>query len=374
MMMKRLCVALLSLSLLACSSDKVALEPARLADFKPSAAVEVRWQAQLGAAGINVLSPVATREGVYAASAKYLFRFERDTGKQVWRVEPGFTISGGVGAGEGVVLVGSDKGELAAYAEADGKLRWKVRVSSEVLSAPKAEDGIVVVRSGNGKIAGLDVQDGKLLWLYEHAMPPLAVRSAAGVIIRNGLVYAGFAGGKLAAIGLTKGTVIWESSVSQPRGNTELERISDITSQPAVDDAQACAVSFQGRLACFDAVQGGALWTRDLSSDKGMALSGKVLYLTDTEGNVLALDKTTGGSVWKNGQLLRRRVSAAYALDDRLLLGDFEGYVHVLKAEDGSLAARLRTDGSAILAASVMLGDGALVQTSDGSLYSIAVH
>jgi len=131
-----------------------------------------------------------------------------------------------------------------------------VKVSSEVLSAPKVSDGIVVVRTGNGRIAGLNVQDGKRLWLYERSTPTLIVRNSAGVAIRNGMVYAGFAAGKLAAIGLTKGVVIWESAVSQPRGNTELERISDITSLPAVDDTQVCAVAFQGRVACFDAVQG----------------------------------------------------------------------------------------------------------------------
>lgn len=369
-----LALALLTLLLAACSSDKPAVEPAKLLEFQPSAKFDVRWRQSVGTAGVSELVPAVTREAVYAASAKSLFRFDRDTGKQLWSIESGFTISGGVGAGDGLVLIGSDKGDLAAYAEDDGKLRWKVKVSSEVLSAPKIADGIVVVRTGNGRIAGLNAQDGKRLWLYERSTPTLIVRNHAGVVIRNGMVYAGFAAGKLAAIGLTKGVVIWESAVSQPRGNTELERISDITSLPAVDDTQVCAVAFQGRVACFDAVQGGALWTRDLSSDKGLALFGKNLYLTDADGNVLALDKSTGSSLWKNDKLLLRGVSVAYPLDDHLLLGDFEGYLHVLKSEDGSFVARLSTDGTRILSPPITLGDGALIQTSGGELYSITIR
>jgi outer membrane protein assembly factor BamB len=178
----------------------------------------------------------------------------------------------------------------------------------------------------------------------------------------------------LAAIALNNGVVVWESSVSQPRGNTELERISDITSLPVVDDARVCAVAFQGRLACFDAVQGGTLWTRDVSSDKGLVMSGKTLYLTDTDSNVLALDKTSGSSIWKNSQLLLRQATAPYVLDDYLLIGDFEGYLHALKSDDGSFAARYKTDGKAIVVSPVTLGDGALVQTSNGGLYSIAIH
>ena len=367
-------IALTSSLLAACSSDKAGIEPARLVEFKPAANVEIRWQQNVGDAGASVLTPAVTREGVFAASAKHVFRFDRNNGKQMWRIEPGFTISGGVGAGDGLVLVGSDKGDLAAYEEDAGKLRWKVKVSSEVLSAPKIADGIVVVRTGNGRIAGLNALDGKRLWLYERSTPTLIVRNHAGVVIRNGMVYAGFAAGKVAAIGLTKGVVIWESAVSQPRGNTELERISDIISLPAVDDTQVCAVAFQGRVACFDAVQGGTLWTRDLSSDQGLALLGNNLYLTDTDSNVLALDRSSGSSLWKNDQLSLRHATAVYPLDDHLVMGDFEGFIHVLKSEDGSFVARHKTDGSAILTPPITLGDGALIQTSDGELYSIAIH
>ena len=372
---RRFVVVLLPVLLAACSSDKPSINPAQLVDFKPTARIEVRWNVDIGDAGQSVLSPAVTREAVFAGNAKgKLYRLDRNTGKQVWRIDSGFEISGGVGAGEGLVLVGGEKGELAAYDEDSGKLQWQVKVSSDVLSAPKIADGIVVVRTGNQRITGLSAKDGSRLWLYERATPTLIVRSHAGIVISNSLVYAGFAAGKLAAINLKNGVVVWESSVSQPRGNTELERISDITSLPVVDDAQVCAVAFQGRLACFDAVQGGALWTRDVSSDKGLALSGKTLYVTDTDSNVLALDKSSGASLWKNSQLLLRKATAVYPLDNYLLLGDYDGYLHVLKSEDGSFVARQRTDGSAIQIPPVTLGDGALIQTSDGELYSIAIH
>ena len=366
---------LLSAVLGACSSDKPTIEPAKLVDFKASAKVEVRWDASIGDAGLSDLFPAVTREAVFAANAKgNIYRFDRNTGKQAWRIDSGFEITGGVGAGEGLVVVGGGKGELAAFDEDTGRLQWKVKVSSEVLTAPMISDGIVVVRTGNQRITGLSAKDGSRLWLYERATPTLIVRSHASVVIRNDLVYAGFAAGKLAAIGLKNGVVVWESSVSQPRGSTELERISDITSLPVVDDAQVCAVAFQGSMACFDAVQGGALWTREIASEKGLAISGKTLYVTDSDSNVLALDKSTGATIWKNSQLAMRKATAVYPLDDYLVLGDYEGYLHVLKSDDGSFVARRKTDGSAIRVTPATLGDGALVQTSGGGLYSIVIR
>ena len=199
-----------------------------------------------------------------------------------------------------------------------------------------------------------------------------AVRS--GVVIRRGVVYAGFAAGKLAAINLTNGAIVWESTVSQPRGNTELERISDITSLPAVDGEKICAIAFQGRLACFDLKQGAMLWSRDLSSDKGMALMRNYLYVSDAESTVVAMDKSSGSTLWKNDQLFMREASAPLVLEKYVLVGDFEGYLHALSREDGSLVARIKTDGSPIAFAPLTLGQGLVLQTRDGGIYSIEIN
>ncbi len=350
------------------------MEPASLVEFAETAKFEVRWHADLGDSGMSLLQPALARDAVYGVSGKgVLTRVDRTTGKQVWRVESGITVSGGVGGGEGLVLIGSDKGEVLAYDE-DGRLRWKSRVSSEVLSAPQAAEGIVIVRSGDGRIAGLNTADGKRVWLYERSTPALVVRSHAGVTLQRGVVFAGFAGGKLAAIKIKDGSVLWEVSVSQPRGSTELERISDITGNPVADDEQVCAIAFQGRLACFDAAQGSPLWNRDIGSDKGMTLLRKYLYLSDANGAVMALDKAGGGTVWKNDKLFLRDTAAPYALDNFVVAGDYEGYLHGLNREDGSLAARIKLDGSAIQAQPLGLDNGLLVQTRDGGLYSVAIH
>lgn len=374
----RLLTPILLLSVIAgCSSsgDKEQLAPAKLVNFKSSAKFEVRWHKDLGKMGLNVLQPVVTADSVIAGNNQGIIqRFDASTGKQLWRIDNGFAISGGIGANDGLVFVGGAKGDVAAYEESTGQLRWKIKVSSEVLSAPKLSDGVVVVRSGDGRIAGLDSKNGKRLWLYERSTPALVARSNTGTTIRNGIIYAGFAAGKLAAIDLHNGVIIWESSVSQPKGNTELERISDITSLPIVDDSQVCAVAFQGRLACFDAERGGSLWTRDIASDKGLTMSRKYLFVTDTNGGVFALDKLSGSSYWKNEQLNLRKTTQPLALDNYLVVADFEGYLHAMNRDDGSLVARFRADRSMIRSTPIPSGDGFVVQTSDGGLYALVIH
>jgi outer membrane protein assembly factor BamB len=349
------------------------VEPAKLVEFAETAKFEIRWHSNVGIQGTDMLQSALTRDAVYsAADDGSLTRLDRTNGKKIWHIQTGINISGGVSSGDGLVLVGGDKGDVLAYDE-DGKLRWKSLVSSEVLSVSRVSDWIVMVRSGDGRIAGLNAADGKRVWMYERSTPALVVRSHAGVAIQRGVAYAGFAGGKLTAIRIKDGEVLWEVQVSQPSGNTELERISDITSDPVVDDQQVCAISFQGRIACFDPVQGSPLWNRDISSDKGMMLLRSFLYITDTSGSVFALDKTTGSTTWKNAQMLLRGVTAPYAIGDYVVVGDFEGYLHGLKREDGNFAARIQLDGGAIVTAPIELDDGLLVQTSGGDIYSLSI-
>jgi len=377
----RLMCVLLVASLTGCSTlsgwlgrSRKANEPIELNEFKQDARIDVLWHQDVGDAGENVLQAAVSDDAVYAANADgNVFRFDRTTGKQLWRADSDFVISGGVGTGEGLVLVGGEKGDLAAFGY-DGKLRWKVKLSSEVLSAPQVSNGIVVVRTGDSHIVGLNVKNGVRQWLYERTTPALIVRSHAGVTIAHGIVYAGFAGGRLVLINLSNGSVQWETAVSQPRGNTELERISDITSLPAVDAGQVCAIAFQGRMACYDIARGNPLWSRELSSDKGLTLARNNLYMTDSNGVVYALNKFSGSSLWKNEKLLIRRTTMPAVVGSYVAVGDFEGYLHLLSIEDGHIAARFASGGGKILTPPIELDGGLLLQTSEGDLYSLAIH
>jgi len=231
------------------------------------------------------------------------------------------------------------------------------------------------VRSGDNRIFGLDAANGKQKWLYQRSTPALSVRTNAGVVIQRGGVFVGFPGGRLIALALGNGNIGWEGVVAMPRGTTELERVADITSLPVIDGQQACAAAFQGRVACFEVARGTLLWARDVSSVAGIGADARYLYVTDDKNAVLALDRASGASIWRQDKLVDRNVSAPLALGRHVVVGDLEGYVHLLSREDGSFAARIATDGSAIGAPPLALDARSfLVQTRDGGVFAITVQ
>jgi outer membrane protein assembly factor BamB len=97
------------------------------------------------------------------------------------------------------------------------------------------------------------------------------------------------------------------------------------------------------------------------------------VYLSEDTGSVVALDRNTGASVWKQDKMAYRNLSAPLATKDYVVVGDYEGQVHFLKFEDGSFAARIATDGGGVSAAPKLIGDKVLVQTRKGGLFAISI-
>ena len=349
-------------------------QPVKLVDFKPSAKAVVSWQVNVGDAGRYIFTPAIYGNSVFAASNRGdLVRLNVASGRTLWRLDTKAALSGGVGAGENMVLVGTSKGSVLAY-DLDGKPLWQSRVSSEVLSAPQASGEFVVVRSGDSRIFGLDARDGSRRWEYQTTPPPLTLRSNPGVIIVEGFVIAGMPAGKLVVLNLTNGGLIWETVVAAPKGDNELERITDIAGSPLVETGRVCAATFQGRAACYETQKGGQLWARPASSVGSLAADDLSVYLSEDDGSVVALDRNSGTSVWKQNKLSYRNLSAPLATKDYVVVGDFEGQVHFLKFEDGSFAARIATDGGGIAAAPKLIDDKVLVQTRKGGVYAIAIN
>lgn len=346
------------------------VKPAELAPLQAGATLQTLWQAGIGGAGEFAFTPAVVGASVYAAAQDgTLARF--DNGRQVWRINAGLPLSGGVGAGEKLVVVGSPKGEVLAFNAADGSPAWQARVSSEVLAAPAVSADLVAVRSGDARIFGFEPADGKRRWVYQRSTPSLALRSSVGITLTPRALYAGFPGGKLVAIALNNGAAQWEATVALPRGTTELERIADVASDPVVAGATVCAVAYQGRVACFDADNGRQQWAREISSIAGLDIGERHLYVSDDKGAVHAFDRASGASLWKQDKLFMRGTTRPLAVGHRVAIADFQGVVHLLSAEDGAFVARQITDGSAIAAPPRALGGGFVVQTRNGGIFAL---
>lgn len=376
--MRRSLVVIPLLALLAGCASLDAINPfakkgPKMADLKPftaTAQTRVVWQESLGKSGDYAFTPAVSGSSVYAAGSNGTV-MRIDEGKTVWKIEAGQRLSAGVGTDGRLVAVGSPEGDLLVFSAADGKLAWKAKATSEILAPPAVGEGLVVVRSGDNRLIAYDAADGKRKWIFQRPAPALSLRAIAAPVIDGKYVFAGFPGGKLIAVSLSNGAPVWEGTVALPKGTTELERIADISSSPVIVGRTICSVAYQGRVACFDLGNGNLIWARDVSSSVGLTMDSRHLFVSDDKGAVHALDLASGASLWKQDALSLRRVSAPLVRRNLVAVADVQGVVHFLNREDGAFAARLTTDGGAVVVPPQPLGRNLLVQTSKGGLYAI---
>ena len=331
----------------------------------------VAWTANVGKSGGFMFTPAFADRAVYAAGRDgSIYALSEEGGRVVTRMDAKSYLTGGVGAADGIIGV-AGKGEILAM-DTSGRSLWKAQIAGEVLAPPVLALGIMIVRTSDGRIIALNRIDGKRKWVYPRAAPALTLRTNASVLINRGVIYAGYPGGKLVALELDTGKPIWEATISLPRGSNELERIADVSGLPFLDDTRICAAVYQGRTGCLETLNGNVLWSREISSADGVAIDTRHLYVADTEGVVFALDKTNGATVWKQEKLKGRDPSTPITLKDRIVIGDRQGFVHVLSLENGDLTGRIATDGSRVVSLSANV-DRAIVQTEKGGVFAIAV-
>jgi outer membrane protein assembly factor BamB len=351
-----------------------AAKPGPLPELKATSNPTLAWQVQLPRSRAGI-APALVGESIYAAASDgTLTRLDAASGRAAWRISAGRAIAAGPGADERIVVVATDKGDVLAFDAADGKASWTSRVSSEVIAPPLVAEGVVVVVSGDGRIYGLNATDGKTKWVHQRTNPPLTVRNTAGPVTSRGGIFLGTAGGRLLAMDLQTGIVGWDATVAVPRGATELERIADVTSRPLIEERQACAIAYQGRLACFEIVRGALNWTRDLSSLSGIAGDDTAFYVVDDAGAIHALDRTTGASLWRQERIKERRPNGAQIAGDRLLVLDIEGYVHAFDKSTGDYVGRLASDGTPPTGQPIRAGDRIVWQSNGGTVYAVAVR
>lgn len=367
-------VALLSVlaALAACNKDKAAEPPAELVDIKQTLPVERLWSTSIGGGGEKLrlaLGIAAADDVLYAASRKGEVRaLDAANGRTRWESDVKVELAAGPSAGEGLVVVGTSSGTVIALEAADGKERWRAKLSGEVLAAPLVAGGRVIVRTVDGRLRALEAADGKEAWMVEDLVPRLTLRGTSPPVRAGDVVFCGFDTGRVMAVSIPTGDILWQAQVSTPRGRSELERLADIDAAVRVAGDEVYAVGYQGRIAMIARDSGQIWWTRDLSSYRDIGMDEGQLYVATSDGDVVAMRRRDGGVAWQQAGLKRRGLGAPVLHGGAVVVGDFDGYLHWLDRETGRFVARERPGSTRFATTPIVIGDRLFVIDDGGEI------
>ena len=244
----------------------------------------------------------AARHGTYvAAGTSY-------AGLQ-WRFQTNGTVRSSPVVSGGVVYVGSSDGGLYAIDERTGARRWRYDAGSAVTSSPAVANGTVFAQSYAGVVVALDARTGARRWIVRtgpRMRQPWGHESGdfyiSSPVVSGGTVYIGAGDGYLYALRAADGSARWRAKTG-----------GRIRSTPAIADGVAYVGSYDGKLYAFDANTGARRWAfatlgaglnsasfgydrRSIQSSP--AVAGGEVFFGSRDGNVYAIDTTTGRERW----------------------------------------------------------------------------
>ncbi len=387
---KLLLPGLLSVTLLSgCSlfnseEDVVKMSPLPVVQnqFTPSKAWDVSVGSGIGEYYSN-LHPAALDGVVYAADRNGRVKaLSESDGKEVWSVnlaeKTGWLssnlpalLSGGLTVSGGHVYVGSEKAKVFALNTSDGSIAWQTTVAGEALSRPVVSDGLVLIHTSNGQLQGLDEGTGAIKWTVNLDIPSLTLRGESAPATAYGAAIVGGDNGRVSAVLMQKGQMIWQQRISQATGSTEIDRLSDVDTTPVVVNGVVYALAYNGNLAALDLRSGQLIWKRDLGSVNDMIVDSGRIFIVDQNDRVLAVNTDGGVTLWTQSDLLHRLLTAPVLYNGYLVVGDTEGYMHWIDPDNGRFVAQQKVDSSGFQTNPVVAEGKLLIQARDGTLYAI---
>lgn len=357
-------------------ADEFNYIPTEIKPYDKKASMELIWENKVGDNEVNNFNLVFSEEFVIAATSDGSVRkMKINSGETVWKKEFSQKIMIGVGGNIENILFIAEDGYLWCL-DGKGEAIWKIFVDGEALTTPVINNDKAYVRLANYGILQVDLKQGDIDWRYIHSSPSLTFNGTSSLAFSDGIIYGGFGAGKLVAIHQKSGAFMWEATISQIKGVTDIERLNDVLSQPLINNREIYAASTSGDLTAIDRRNVNTIWTRKISSFKNLAFDGFDIYLAHKSDSLYSLDSKNGKTNWRNADLQYRRVTNPIITGDYVAVGDFDGYIHLLNIESGAIEGRAQITSNVPIGKNIhsMGNDKIIGMDMDGNVFYMQVR
>jgi outer membrane protein assembly factor BamB len=352
--------------------------PATLEKISPKMNLVTDWSVPVGksksANAYLKLKPVVKGNTIFTAtSSGTIEALDKTSGKLIWSTQLKDNVISGPSVAEDLVAVGTDSATVVVLNQLDGKELWQAKISGDSLSKPVIAKGKLIIKTINGNLYAFNVKTGEKLWVSDHGSPNLILKASASPVIMDKVALVGYSDGKLDAVDLQSGTVVWQRSIGYPNGSSDVERLIDIDADPIVRGDLVYLASYQGYIGALNMTDGQFKWYKPASTYRNLAIDHETLYMTDSEDVIWAIDRQSGQVHWKQDSLKARVLTEPVLMGHNLYIGDKTGYLHVLSSQSGEVLARTRINGT-INTAPTVSGNNIYVMTTNGKLSRFSVR
>ena len=363
--------------LFACAGSSDKAKPVELAVSASKLGVRLAWSVQVGAVNFPLNIAVASVKNdqgailTIANSGGTIAGFDVASGREAWRAQVDKALAAGVGSDAGFAAVVTTSNELIAFN--NGREAWRQKLSNSSYTAPLVAGGKVFVLGADRAISAFELADGKKLWSQKKSAEALILRQS-GVLLMVSDTLVASSSGRLLGINPLDGNVRWSTPIATARGTNDIERLVDLVGVVSNVSDVVCARAYRVSVGCVNTLRGNLLWTKPAVGLEGVQGDARTLFGAESDGKVIAWNRVNGERLWQTDHLLSRNLSAPAVMEKAVAVGDSTGFVHFLSKIDGSPLTRLTTDGSAMAAGPVVVGNTLVVVTRNGGVFGFVTE
>jgi outer membrane protein assembly factor BamB len=214
-----------------------------------------------------------------------------------------------------VVFAGSLDGQMCALKARQGTELWCHDSAASILARPSLANDFLIFSNEADQVFAVDARTGEFRWRKERKVltADFTVNGHGAPLVHDGVVYAGFSDGFVAAHALSDGQMLWSNDLSGGE-----KRFRDADATPSLSDGKLFVASYAGGLYALDPKTGQVLWRRaEVRGASEVVTKGHVLYFSALDG-IHAADPATGADLWKV-PLPEGALPARPVVDDRAI-------------------------------------------------------
>ena len=332
-------------------SEEDISEPIELTKIQNLYPINVEWKRSFDGENDlgSFLPSFYSGEMILADPNGSLLSINPDTGSTIWEVDLKRDLSAGTASGFGKIIVADTNGFVIAIDSITQETLWEKNIGGEILSNGVISASLVVMKNSVGELVALDSLTGEQKWSFRSQLPALTVRGTGEPIIENGIVFSTFDNGRLGAFQLDTGYFLWDGPIAFVEGTSELENLIDSDSSPVIAQQLIFATSYQGKLTAFDVAQKRPVWNAEASSFHSPVIGNNMVMVIQDDGTILSFSMTNLSPSWSSEEYLRRELSNGSMKNNLMLVGDLEGYIHIINPLTGITVGRKKVTGNPIM-------------------------
>lgn len=267
------------------------------------------WRAEIGentaSNGQLLARPVVAEGTIFAMDAfGSISAFDAASGALRWKKTyldlelDDSVFGGGLAVDQGRLFVTLTTGDVIGLDAENGDEIWRQPLALPLRSPPAVADGIVLVLTADNQVYALDQLTGQPAWRHAGFFETSGVLGGPSPSVDGGIAVVPYSSAEVFALRLDNGRPLWNDTLERPRRTQALAEINDIDGTPVIDGDRVYVGGRGGQVAAIDMRRGVRAWDADLAAVDTPWVAGDFLYLLTESQEVVCLVRKDGRIRW----------------------------------------------------------------------------